>query len=358
MTASADSRFRGNDSQKFCRNQGIYEMNMKQKIQNAIRSFGQDDLFDASIRLFQTIGYDTERQNRPDHPTYQAFSESYLKENDSIPDIGKFGQKALTDHWERVELLFQLSESEMTDQEMLSDTKKVDNTVTEAYLFFAIELKGEAYSRTELSDITRQMNRVFPMPVMVLFRYGGYLTFSVIRRRLHKSDESRDVPEKVMLIKDVRIADPHRAHIEILYDLSLGELRKKRTVTTFVELHDAWMEILDISVLSKNFYNAIAEMFTKLVGGRRKIGSEMMTEKGMLELPGKPDDTVRKEFAARLIGRLLFCQFLKKKTSQANIPLISDNILSGKAVTETLAHGYYHSVLEPLFFEVLSRKKR
>jgi len=109
---------------------------MKQKIQNAIRSFGQDDLFDAAIRLFQTLGYDTDRQNRLDDPTYQEFSESYLKENDRIPDIGKFGQKALTDHWERVELLFQLSDAEMKNQESLFDTKKVDNTVIEAYLFF------------------------------------------------------------------------------------------------------------------------------------------------------------------------------------------------------------------------------
>jgi len=330
---------------------------MKQKIQNAIRNFGQDDLFDASIRLFQTLEYDTERQNRLDHPTYQEFSESYLKENDRIPDIGKFGQKALTDQWERVELLFQLSESEMTDQEMLSDTKKVDNTIIEAYLFFAIELKDADYSRTKLSDITRQMNRVFSMPVMVLFRYGEYLTLSVIKRRLHKRDESRDVLEKVTLVKDIRIADPHRAHVEILYNLSLEELRKNHTVTNFAELHDAWEKTLSISVLNKNFYNDVARMFRKFVGGERKTGSEKMTKKRVPELPGNPDDSVRKEFAARLIGRLLFCQFLKKKTSQANIPLISDKILSEKAVTETLSCGYYHSVLEPLFFEVLNRKK-
>jgi len=60
---------------------------MKQKIQNAIRNFGQDDLFGAAVRLFQILGYDTARQMRLDHP---AFSESYLEENDSIPDIGKF----------------------------------------------------------------------------------------------------------------------------------------------------------------------------------------------------------------------------------------------------------------------------
>ena len=47
------------------------------------------------------------------------------------------------------------------------------------------------------------------------------LTFSIINRRLNKKDESKDVLEKVTLIKDIDFAEPHRAHIEILADLSL-----------------------------------------------------------------------------------------------------------------------------------------
>ena len=39
------------------------------------------------------------------------------------------------------------------------------------------------------------------MPVMILFRHGDTLTLSIINRRLHKRDESKDVLEKVK-IKD------------------------------------------------------------------------------------------------------------------------------------------------------------
>lgn len=46
----------------------------------------------------------------------------------------------------------------------------------------------------------------FPMPVMILFKHGSLLTLSVINRRLHKWDESKDVLEKVTLIKDIRIS--------------------------------------------------------------------------------------------------------------------------------------------------------
>ena len=40
-------------------------------------------------------------------------------------------------------------------------------------------------------------------------------------------DESKDVLEKVTLIKDINILIPHRAHIEILFDLSFDELKDK-----------------------------------------------------------------------------------------------------------------------------------
>jgi hypothetical protein len=78
------------------------------------------------------------------------------------------------------------------------------------------------------------------MPVMVLFKHGNKLTFSVINRRLHKRDESKDVLEKVTLIKDISIESPLRAHIEILFDLSFQELLSKHQFSNFVELHNAW----------------------------------------------------------------------------------------------------------------------
>ncbi|MBW2662332.1 MAG: hypothetical protein JRD93_10160 [Deltaproteobacteria bacterium] len=203
-------------------------MELRQKIQNAINDFKNHDLFEAGINLFQSLGYNTQRQSRLDNRTFKGFYNDFIDGNDNIPDVEKFKQKALTSDWQSIEMLFQLTESEMSSQDALFSAGRVDKTIIEAYLFFAIELKGTDYSRTKLSDITRYLNRVFPMPVMVLFKYGRQLTLSVIKRRLHKRDESRDVLKKVTLIKDIKIKKPHRAHIEILFDLSLEELRKRR----------------------------------------------------------------------------------------------------------------------------------
>jgi len=51
-------------------------------------------------------------------------------------------------------------------------------------------------------------------------------------------------------------------------------------------------------------------------------------------LPSTSDDTIKKEFSVRLIGRLIFCWFLKKKTSDKGISLIPEELLSSKSVTQ------------------------
>lgn len=48
----------------------------------------------------------------------------------------------------------------------------------------------------------------------------------------------------------------------------------------------------------------------------------------------------------------MFCWFLKEKRSENGIPLVPDDMLSLKTVTES--NNYYHQILEPLFFELLN----
>ncbi len=107
-----------------------------------------------------------------------------------------------------------------------------------------------------------------------------------------------------------------------------------------------------IEVVNKEFYTRIAILFTKLAGGKRTIGRTQFDEKGSLRLPSTSDDTLKKEFSVRLIGRLVFCWFLKKKRSSAGVSLLPERLLSSEVIPKNKA--YYHKVLEPLFFEVLN----
>jgi hypothetical protein len=128
-----------------------------------------------------------------------------------------------------------------------------------------------------------------------------------------------------------------------------------KRVTDLNDLKDRF----SIEVVNKEFFTQIALLFTRLTGGTRKIGSKTYDEKGCLKLPDTKDETIKKEFAVRLIGRLIFCWFLKKKTSKADIPLVPADILSLDAITQSkkdpaCVGGYYHGILEPLFFELLN----
>ena len=124
--------------------------------------------------------------------------ETFLAEFDPQGQLNK--ERALFEQWRSIDLLFQLTADDISlsaQEQFAFHGGRVDNTIIESYLFFALELSEPDYTRTQLAGITREINRLFDMPVMLVFRYGGSLTLAVINRRLHKRDESKDVLEKV-----------------------------------------------------------------------------------------------------------------------------------------------------------------
>jgi len=147
-------------------------------------------------------------------------------------------------------------------------------------------------------------------------------------------------------------SNPHR------YSFFLGPETKTHTPETYLIKKGRVKDFEDlrnrfsIEVVNKEFYTQIAILFTKLAGGRRTIGRTKYDEKGSLQLPSTSDDTIKKEFSVRLIGRLIFCWFLKKKSSDKGSPLLSEELLSSNSVTQS--SNFYHNVLEPLFFETLN----
>ena len=138
------------------------------------------------------------------------------------------------------------------------------------------------------------------------------------------------------------------------YSYSLGYGTKTKTAYDFligkgkVNSLDELINRFSVEIVNKQFYNEIALAFTKLVGGQRD-GKSFEKE---LNLYGVVDQNKYAEFAVRLIGRIVFCWFLKEKKSENGIPLIPESMLALDAIK---ADGnYYHDVLEPLFFELLN----
>lgn len=97
-----------------------------------------------------------------------------------------------------------------------------------------------------------------------------------------------------------------------------------------------------VEVVNHEFYKEIARLYDQLVGDE--------DSPGVLRYPGSKDTT--HEFAVRLIGRIIFCWFLREKRSQVGTSLVPSEVLSREAAEVS---NYYHRTLAPLFFEVLNK---
>ncbi|HXK48846.1 MAG TPA: N-6 DNA methylase [Clostridiales bacterium] len=113
-------------------------------------------------------------------------------------------------------------------------------------------------------------------------------------------------------------------------------------------------EAFSVEKLNEEFYQTIAQYFYKLVGATAGKGKAQMVHERIMKLPSVSDDNNRiyHEFAVRLIGRIIFCWFLKMKKSETGNPLLPENLLSSDAVKRN--YGYYKNILERLFFQTLN----
>lgn len=101
----------------------------------------------------------------------------------------------------------------------------------------------------------------------------------------------------------------------------------------FSSLEDI-QEAFGVEKLNKKFYKEIATAFYSLIGGKVSINKKEVTFNSCFQLPSKPVENrkVYQEFAVRLIGRTIFCWFLKNKKSDSGVPLIPGEWLSSNMV--------------------------
>lgn len=312
-------------------------IDLKASIREALGGFSQHSFSNAARNLFSVLGYKSDRRIS-------------VKPNTAAEFMVQFGvlnsERAMTAEWRSVDFLFQLTDEEIGNRLAFS-TGQVDNSIIESYVFLAVHLTGEQYTRGRLAMIAREINKLFPMPVLVVFRHGEAISLAVIDRELNKRDASKDVLRKVTLIKDIRIADPARAHIEILQELSLPALFEEFRFRNFVELHRAWAKKLDGSDLNREFYQEVSYWY---LWAKNHPG---------VRLPKDVDsssDEQRSIFFIRLLTRLIFCWFLQEKG------LIPRRLFRWPQVCELLKDSrpssgtYYKAVLQNLFFATLNRE--
>jgi 23S rRNA G2445 N2-methylase RlmL len=142
-------------------------------------------------------------------------------------------------------------------------------------------------------------------------------------------------PNNVGRKTEREISNPRR------FSFYLGPDAKTKTPEQFLIKKGAISNLEDlksrfsVEVVNKEFYSKIAELFYRFIDEAKY-----------------PNSDRKKFFAVKLIGRIIFCWFLKKKKSDAGKPLMPEELLSLESLGKH--QNYFHSVLEPLFFEVLN----
>ncbi len=278
------------------------EIKKKEEIESALAAMTDDGFLETSKDLLAVLGYRSDRTAELPG-TAEDFIQRFPARNRNTDTEQEFRKNV-----ESVELVFQITSEEIApnDQPTLFESPAFDEGYVRSFTFFAVELKDKDYPRGKYAQFTREVNKRLVMPVVVFFRVKDRLTIGFVGRRQHRRDTDRDVLEQVTLIKDIRLDQPHRAHIEILFELSLAECAKwmadHKEEENFDGLLAAWLARLDTSELNKRFFNEIADWYFWAVDQVRF-----------------PDDAgadvkVRNATSViRLLTRLIFVWFTKEK---------------------------------------------
>lgn len=313
-------------------------------MRSALANFQTLSLKDAARQLLAKLGYKSDK----------FLVGAGSKPQDFLNDFAAghpFDQaKALVSEWKSADLLFQLTDQELSRESSLFTDDSVQRSLLKSYIFIAIELRGTEYARGKFSAITRQINRLFPMPVMVIFKHGERLTIAVINRRRNKIDDSKDVLEKATLIRDISLANPHRGHLDILSSLALENLHHSsfKLHPSFDTLHAAWEQIFNVELLNERFYRELANWYFWALP--------------QVEFPAdlEPDDEKRRATGLiRLLTRLIFCWFLKEKSlipEKLFHPTDLVKILKGFDPESETSSTYYQAILQNLFFATLNQR--
>ena len=320
---------------------------IRASISEALNGLATAPILNASRRVFETLGYKSER--RPPLPDSKptTFLENFDGQRSFNSERGMLGA------WKSADFLCQVTDEEIQlarkNQPSLLADGKIEEGNARSFAFLSIGLNEGTYTRAQYSGITREINRMFNMPAICLFKNNGAVTLSVIDRRQHKKESAKDVLEKVTLIKDIQYRNPHRGHLEILSDLALPNLAEKYPpLDNFDHLLRAWRDTLDISTLNKRFYRELSNWYFWALPQVRFPDD--------LE---KNDEKLRATSLIRLLTRLIFCWFLKEKS------LIPEKLFRANDLTNILkefdpesktSSTYYLAILQNLFFATLNQR--
>ena len=313
---------------------------IKRNIENSLRNFNKESLREDAKTLVNILGYHSEFVGNDDMDNQKLDDLKIAATETSDPC-----KTLCLDDWHSFFRILQVTDNEInaqiTGEHRSFKSKAINDNEKSSYMFIAMHLTGNTYTRTQLTNISRFIKKWIPQPSMIIFLYGAdniVLTLAIINQRPDKRNPNKQVLEKVTLIKDIDLDHPKRPHIDIVSKLHLQSLieDKDRNVTSFDTLHNAWEDILNTEELNIRFYSDLEKWYD--------------WARTVCKFP----DANNKVQVIRIITRLLFIWFLKEKK------LIPPDIFTEKGARSYLKNfdmdtsDYYRAILQNLFFATLN----
>lgn len=304
--------------------------------------FNTASLFESATDLFRQLNIKLNSNTAEPLPVREVLK-TFYKDNDTFNSIEKTFYIGTLDNTV-------LSATGMFDESYSykQALQQADKNY-EGLMLFALQLSKHP-TRTEISELTRAFNRISQkMPVALVLKYQ-VPTESVIsiciseRFKYLQHWRQGEKAGKVIILRDIHTqpTTTHTGHLRILQDLV-----KPVGVTNYAQLHEHWLQVLDVSILNKKFFQELANWYF------------WATDNVQF-----PDDIEKKKDVRnatnliRLITRVIFIWFIKEKK------LVPANLFRKDFLSKTVkdfaknkkSENYYQAILQNLFFGTLNQK--
>jgi hypothetical protein len=302
--------------------------------------FNTTTLFEAATILFQQLGIKLNSNTAEALPTKDLLK-SFYKDNEIFNSIKSTYFIGIID-----DSVFQATGMFDVNYSIKEALQQGDKNY-DGLMLFALELTKKP-TRTEISEITRAFNRISQkMPVALVLKYSiekeAVISIAISERFKYLQNwRQGEKAGKVIILRDIFTSNTHAGHQRILLDLV-----KPAGVTNYAQLHAQWLEVLDVNILNKKFFQELANWYF-----------------WAMDKVQFPDDIEKKKDVRnatnliRLITRVIFIWFIKEKH------LVPASLFNEKYLSTILkdfqknkkSSNYYQAILQNLFFGTLNQK--
>jgi len=302
--------------------------------------FNTTTLFEAATNLFQQLGIKLNSNTAEALPTKDLLKNFY-KDNEVFNSIKSTYFIGIID-----DSVFQATGMFDVNYSIKEALQQGDKNY-DGLMLFALELSKKP-TRTEISEITRAFNRISQkMPVALVLKYAiekeAVISIAISERFKYLQNwRQGEKAGKVIILRDIFTTNTHTGHQRILLDLV-----KPAGVTNYAQLHAQWLEVLDVNILNKKFFQELANWYF-----------------WAMDKVQFPDDIEKKKDVRnatnliRLITRIIFIWFIKEKH------LVPASLFNEKYLSTILkdfqknkkSGNYYQAILQNLFFGTLNQK--